>query len=581
MLLCVGCHEALSEFRVIGYFPSWQGSVSNIQFDKLTSVNYAFLLPTSTGGLQAIENPSKLEDLVSAAHARNVKVYIAVGGWNNGNDSAFESLAASSSRRTTFVNNLVNFVNQYNLDGVDMDWEYPDPGSSATNYAALMQQLSTELHTRGKLLSAAVIAEGSTGGGVLNSVFGYVDHLNLMAYDYNDFQHSTYDHAVSSIMYWKNRGLPTSKTILGVPFYGRPTWESFAQLVARGANPNADVYQNVGYNGITTIKSKTNLAFDQGGGIMMWELSQDATGSNSLLSAIDQVVQERGGSEPPSPLEAENLARTTVGAATALQSDSNASGGTWVALQADGTGDYVEYTLPNVPAGTYTVKMRYKIHPNRGILQLALDGNNLGSTLDQYSATVAYPETTFGQVTFAAAGNHVVRLTVTGKNAAAGAFTLSADRFALTPTTGGQPGGTFQSESLTVENSSGDTIRVLNETAASGGKSVIMDSNAVGDYVTFRIPNIAAGTYSVRVGIKKHPSRGIVQALIGKIGGSLGNLGSAVDQYAASSGYTEVVLGTWTPGSTSDKQIQFKVTGKNASSSGFTLCIDYVKLVPQ
>jgi glucose/arabinose dehydrogenase len=129
--------------------------------------------------------------------------------------------------------------------------------------------------------------------------------------------------------------------------------------------------------------------------------------------------------------EAESLSRTSSGAATAPQDDENTGGGVWIALSADGVGDLVEYTLPAVPAGTYTVKMKFKAHPNRGILSLKVDGMQLGGTLDQYSATPQYPEASFGTVTFAAAGNHVVRLTVTGRNAAAGAFTLSADTFTL------------------------------------------------------------------------------------------------------------------------------------------------------
>jgi chitinase len=292
--------HASAQFKVVGYMPSWSGSVNSIQYSKLTHINYAFLLPTSTGGLQAIENPSKLQTLVSQAHANGVKVLIAVGGWNNGDDSGFESLAANSTYRNNFVNNLISFVNQYGLDGVDIDWEYPDAGASANNFAALMTQLSTEMHNRGKLLTAAVVGTG--GASILSSVFNVVDFLNLMAYDFNNFDHSTYNYATQSISYWKGRGLPASKAVLGVPFYGRPTWESFAALVARGANPNGDVFDNVGYNGITTIKNKTNLAFDQGGGIMMWELSQDATGANSLLSAIHEVVLNRGGGNPTGPV---------------------------------------------------------------------------------------------------------------------------------------------------------------------------------------------------------------------------------------------------------------------------------------
>lgn len=288
-------------FRVVGYMPSWAGSVSQIQFDKLTHVNYAFILPTATGGLQALDNPSKLQSLVSAGHAAAVKVLIAVGGWNNGNDSAFESFAANPAYRTNFTNNILNFVNQYNLDGVDIDWEYPDNGTSANNYTALMQQLSTALHNNGKLLTAAVISEN--GSSIQSTVFNSVDFLNLMAYDGGGSNHSTYNFAVNSLNYWLGRGLPASKTVLGVPFYGRSpsSYHDFKDILAMGGSPNADTYQNIGYNGIPTIKSKTNLAFDRASGIMIWDLNADASGGNSLLTAINQVVVERasGGGNIP------------------------------------------------------------------------------------------------------------------------------------------------------------------------------------------------------------------------------------------------------------------------------------------
>jgi hypothetical protein len=142
-------------------------------------------------------------------------------------------------------------------------------------------------------VTAAVVGTG--GNSILPAVFNVVDFLNLMAYDNNNYDHSTYAYAQQSMSYWRGAGLPQSKCVLGVPFYGRPSWETFAQLVARGADPYADTYSGVGYNGITTIKNKTNLAFDQGNGVMIWELSGDATGANSLVSAIHEVVLTRGG----------------------------------------------------------------------------------------------------------------------------------------------------------------------------------------------------------------------------------------------------------------------------------------------
>src|SRR5262245_62035139 len=68
-------------FKSVGYMPSWAGSVNSIQYGKLTHINYAFILPNSNGSLQGLDNPSKLSSLVSLAHANNVKVSIAVGGW--------------------------------------------------------------------------------------------------------------------------------------------------------------------------------------------------------------------------------------------------------------------------------------------------------------------------------------------------------------------------------------------------------------------------------------------------------------------------------------------------------------------
>jgi chitinase len=289
-------------FKVIAYMPSWAGDINTMQYSKLTHINYAFLLPNSNGSLQAIENPSKLQALVSKAHANGVKVLISVGGWNGGNDSAFETFAASSTGRTTFTNNMVNFMNQYGLDGVDIDWEYPDPGTSGTNYAALMSQLASAMHSRGKLLTAAVVSGGTQGGGVPSGVFSSVDFLNLMAYDGDGGAgHSPYSLAQSSINYWRGRGLPASKTVLGVPFYARPSWASYSALLAAGCSADSDTCNYQGqtnyYNGRPTMRQKTDLAM-QNGGIMYWEDSQDTRDSRSLLSAIYSRMHGTTGPTP-------------------------------------------------------------------------------------------------------------------------------------------------------------------------------------------------------------------------------------------------------------------------------------------
>ncbi|NTS75525.1 glycoside hydrolase [Catenovulum sp. SM1970] len=278
-------------FKVVGYFPSWQGNVSDIQFDKLTHINYSFLLPNADGSFKPLENTAKFQQLINAAKGTDTKIGIAIGGWNGGDDSAFETFAGTAQGRTNFVNNVMAFVNQYGIDGVDMDWEYPDPGTSATNFALLMKQLSEALHAEGKFLTAAVVALGYTGGGVLESVFNDVDFLNLMAYDANNTDHANYQYALDSIAYWKGRGLSKEKTVLGVPFYSRAGWKSYKQLVtANIANACRDTDGQAYYNGIPTIRAKTKLALEQAGGIMNWELSHDTNGPASLVTAKWEVA---------------------------------------------------------------------------------------------------------------------------------------------------------------------------------------------------------------------------------------------------------------------------------------------------
>jgi chitinase len=294
---------------IVGYQPAWvEYAAEEIQFDKLTHINFAFIRPTMQGGLifQDASYEPRLAPLVSDAHARGVRVLISVGGWMDGNNPEFEAIAEDASLTAAFVNNLVSFVRVYNLDGVDMDWEFPE-ADSAQNYANMMSRLSQAMREQGKLLTAAVHAGAYFGRHIMDEVFGYVDFLYLMAYEGgHGSDHSPYEYAVESLNYWiDTRHLPSSKAVLGVPFYGRPLGTSYAELVAYDPQasdrdvtnyPDPDNPANlvaVYYNGIPTMKRKTVLALERGAGVMAWELSQDAVGKRSLLQAIFETVQSQ------------------------------------------------------------------------------------------------------------------------------------------------------------------------------------------------------------------------------------------------------------------------------------------------
>jgi GH18 family chitinase len=402
--------QAFSQFKVVGYMPSWAGTAAEIQYSKLTHINYSFIRPTTTGGLTAVDQPAKLQDIVSRAHAAGVKVGIAVGGWSDLNNQDFQSMAANASYRAAFINNLVNLCNQYGLDGVDIDWEYPSDGADPANFSTLMTELGNAMHSRGKFLTAAVAALGYNANGVQAPVFSAVDFLNLMVYDGgNGADHAPYSYAVNSIDYWIGRGLPASKAVLGVPFYARPSFKSFRTLLAEGASPNADVFNGDYYNGIPTIKSKTNLAFDRNlGGIMFWELSQDAIGANSLVSAIKEVVDQRTGTPQtqspyggtvrniPGTIEAEHYDLGGQGVAYNDLSAGNSGG----ALRTDnvdleastdtGTGhnvgwvqagEWLEYTVNVQTAGTYSLQVRVASTTAGKTFHIEMNGANVSGTI--------------------------------------------------------------------------------------------------------------------------------------------------------------------------------------------------------
>lgn len=292
--------RAVTGFKVMGYLPSWSGSVSAIQFSKLTHINYAFALPNSNGTYQAIDNTSKLSSMVSSAHAAGVKALLSVGGGGGG--GGFAGIVASSTNINNFVNNTIALCNQYGLDGIDIDWEYPAPGTQANNFLTMMTALSNALHNSGRILSVAVIGDND-GGQIVSGIFNVVDIVMIMAYDDNNFLHSTYELGTQCMAYWLGRGVPAAKAILGVPFYGHDSSQDpnsgtaqveYNTIIANGGNPNLDVSGSIGYDGLLTMKSKTSYAMSVGGGVGIWELSGDGTGANSLLSAINTVINAGG-----------------------------------------------------------------------------------------------------------------------------------------------------------------------------------------------------------------------------------------------------------------------------------------------
>jgi hypothetical protein len=159
----------------------------------------------------------------------------------------------------------------------------------------------------------------------------------------------------------------------------------------------------------------------------------------------------------------------------------------------------------------------------------------------------------------------------------------SVDLDAAWLTTSGTAPLLFETENLTVvDQTAGITHRVATDTRFSNGAGTILDATAIGNYVTYKVPGLAAGNYDLQIGVKNFTGRGIWQCAVATFGStSYTNHGSPYDEYNANEVFTFVDLGVFTLGSSGDKSFRFTITGKSATSTSYGESFDYIKLIPQ
>ncbi|ALV04537.1 carbohydrate-binding protein [Roseateles depolymerans] len=400
LALCGVAGSALAQTKVVGYIPSYKGLravADRTDLSKLTHINIAFANPSANGSFLSGGNPTCMESatggdisyVVQKAHAAGVKVLVSLaGGVIPGCSGNWQTLLQPGNRGN-LVNNLAQFVNTFGLDGVDVDLEGAllTAIDKAGNYTPFIQNLRSALP--GKLVTAATATY--EGGMVPVSSLPHFDFVTLMSYDAVGpswgsvgTEHSSYAMAQSHIATWQARGLPKEKLVLGVPFYGYgfngyAADYGFNDIVAQfGASAaQKDLIGTlcascgyITYNGIPTIKAKTRLALQQGSGVMIWELSQDGTGANSLLAAIRSEI----GTPPPSGssrlIEAESFTNQS-----GVQTEACVEGGSnvgWI-----DAGDWMVYGNVNFPSsGSYKVEYRVA-SPSGSKLSLDLNAGSI------------------------------------------------------------------------------------------------------------------------------------------------------------------------------------------------------------
>ena len=220
-----------SDRVVVAYVTSW----SNVIPDPfcMTHLNYAFGHVNDTFDGVRVDNPDRLKTMVELKKLNpELKVMLSVGGWGSGR---FSEMASEDQRRLSFANDCLRVVEEFGLDGIDIDWEYPTSdmaGISASpadreNFNYLMRDLRKVLGTE-KLLTLASSAYAEYID--FHSCMQYLDFVNVMTYDMADApkHHSALyesentkgscDGAVKAHI---EAGVPAGQLVLGVPFFGR------------------------------------------------------------------------------------------------------------------------------------------------------------------------------------------------------------------------------------------------------------------------------------------------------------------------------------------------------------------------
>lgn len=220
------------------------GNPQNVDAQLLDVVIYAFVEINPDGTLY-VPSPTYLRQLVQLKLEKpELQVIAAIGGWGT---DGFSDAAATPASRYNFARQARDLVNQYGLDGIDIDWEYPGSSASGIKSSPQDRENFTLLLTalRDVLGNNAWLSVAGTGDSAyirnsaeIANIAPLINYFNLMSYDFtagetgeNGRKHQanlypsdlslpgySIDDMVNNLI---EAGMPSEKILLGVPFYGR------------------------------------------------------------------------------------------------------------------------------------------------------------------------------------------------------------------------------------------------------------------------------------------------------------------------------------------------------------------------
>lgn len=312
---------------------------------RLTHINLAFgLIRNGLLDVSGLSNLHLIENFRKWNPA--LRIVLSIGGWGAG---GFSDMAMTEEGRWNFSRSCKRVVEEYGLDGVDIDWEYPCSELAGIdahprdreNFTQLLRSLRKQLGHDRIVSIAAGASKQFIHDTQMDQVAKVVDYVQLMTYDLRSgFSHQAGHHAAlcasagddtglntqDMVRLFRRAGVPTEKIIIGAAFYSRrwtgvPNVNNGLMQQAQSVGLSGPRYDEItdeymekngfvkfwdadaqaaylwngseliSYESPEAIRLKCDFVLREGlMGIMYWEHGCDRTGE--LLDAIDGAFHD-------------------------------------------------------------------------------------------------------------------------------------------------------------------------------------------------------------------------------------------------------------------------------------------------
>jgi len=294
-------HAPEATYHVVGYvYGPRIDSLETLQVEGLTHLNYAFANVRPDGRV-VLESPADSQRLRRVLAARGIagpKVLLSIGGWSW--SDYFSEAALTEGTRRRFAESAAALLETFDLDGLDIDWEYPGQAGEGNVYraedrenftlllATVRAQLAALAQVRGRpyLLTIAAGVDSTYLAHIeLEQIHPLLDFINLMTYDFHgswtphtghhanlyptdlDTEQLAVDVVVQRYL---QAGVPAKKLVIGVPFYGRG-WQGVWPAQQGRYQP----YEAVLEENLSFARLQAEY-IDQGGFVRYWDAEAHA-----------------------------------------------------------------------------------------------------------------------------------------------------------------------------------------------------------------------------------------------------------------------------------------------------------------